>query len=270
MPPATRQHPANRPRYARAALAAGVLALLLSGCTSTVAGESTPDLPPSATAAEQLPGETLSGRGVAAPAPGMGGGMAEVPVNVPTGANSVTIDFGCAGGGMFFLEFGDSMMLGQAPLTGTCDGMRQLTLPLTKRSGSSLHITVPENTRWVAQTKFSTESSPNDAALAEECETYAPIYSALFNADIGYTHYTAFDSAEWTKRVDGASAELEQAGQDSGSILADVFDDLHAIVSDPARSIGSALEGSDDATTLISRVCDTNQSPVVVMAEFGG
>lgn len=215
---------------------------------------------PSATA---LTGEPVSGRGPTESFPG-------VPFPIPSGARSLVLDFECTGGDSFSVELGDSMMLGQAPLTGSCDGVQELAWPVPGGTGSTLYVTIPEQVDWVASPRFSTAEFAVDAALAGECEAFSEVYSAFVNADVGYTHYDAFDAAEWATRVDEASAELGTLAEGSQTTLGDAFAQLRLIVSDPGRTVGEALTGTEDPIGRIHHSCATNHTPVITMAEFGG
>lgn len=70
--------------------------------------------------------------------------------------------------------------------------------------------------------------------------------------------------------VDDAAAELNDSAAASRTELADLLDDLHASVSTGERSVGAALDGSDNTIRLISQWCGHNQTPISVAAEFGG
>lgn len=234
-------------------------AVLLSGCTLTAAPSADPTPSPAAT----FPSESLSGRGTA-------DGSAEVPVTIPEGARSVVVDFGCTGAENFFsIEFGDSMADGSAPLTGHCGGVQPLALAVDADSGP-LRVFVPDGVRWVARVTFSAEEFAGDPAVAAECAAYSPIFSLLSNADLGFSHYDDLDEAEWRARATEGSTRLVDLGASSETMLAELFTDFGANVGDPTREVGKALDGSHDISALIARICDANQSPIVIMADYGG
>lgn len=262
--------PSARPRL-RAAVPIGVLAILLSGC-ATNQGDPASDPSPTATSAAAaasttaLDGVSVAGRGPTDPFPG-------ISFPIPGDARSVEIDFTCEGGARFSVELGDSMMLGQAPLSGTCDGTHLLAWPVTERTGSTFMVMVPGDVDWSASPRFSTTEFAADSTITADCETFSAIYSALNNADTGYGMYQAFDEAEWTTRVDDATAQLKVLADESRSDLADDFARLIAILSERDRVIGESLPytaGAGDPMNDIGQTCDINQSPLIVTGEFGG
>jgi len=175
------------------------------------------------------------------------------------------------GGGNFSVEIGDSMMLGQAPLSGTCDGASELSWPISERTGPTLSVIVPEGIEWVATPTFSTEEFASDFDLKSDCGQFSDVYSALMNADTGYTHYNAFDAAEWTSRVDRAAAELDTLATAAQSPLGDALTQVYTVVSDPGRTVGSVLTADAQAPIgEISEACNANQTPLILKAEFGG
>ncbi|MHC2998469.1 hypothetical protein OB08_04005 [Microbacterium sp. HJ5] len=189
---------------------------------------------------------------------------------IPAGAQSVVIAFSCNGGEHFSVELGDSMALGQAPLSGTCDGTRSLTWPVSEQTGATLYVVVADGVDWMAAPTFLTAPFAYDEALTADCASFAEISSALFNADEGFTTYQAFGEDEWRARVDAASADLQELAEAAESELADEFSDLQGIVADPARTPGAWVAGTEGANAAIQQACNANQTPVVTVAEFGG
>ncbi|HEY9306909.1 MAG TPA: hypothetical protein VIP82_03805 [Microbacterium sp.] len=243
-------------------LAGTAVLLLLGGCASPAPATAGNDASSEAGASDTS-GETLSG--VGAPSE-----SSDVPIAIPEDARSLALDFECAGGGPFSVELGDSMMLGQAPLTGTCDGSHSLGWPILERTAPVLHVTVPENVEWMAQARFSTAEFEQNAAVTAECERFSEIYSALVNADTGYAYYGAFDEAAWRARVERASEDLAAATQTSDPAFAESYEAMRDVVSDPSQEVGAALIGTEAAFTQIRQLCDANQTPIVIVAEFGG
>ncbi|WP_396641334.1 hypothetical protein [Microbacterium sp.] len=199
-------------------------------------------------------------------------GFPGVDLPIPAEARSVAVTFECDGGEPFSLELGDSMMLGQAPLSGTCDGESELTWPITAKTGPTLGVFVADGVAWVATTEFSTDEFVVDAALTSDCTRFSDVYSALLNADTGYTQYNAFDETEWALRVDAASAELEDLANTAESSLREEFARMSRAVSDPTRAVGSAVTtaAAQELTGPIGEACAVNQTPVIIQSEFGG
>ncbi|MEH3088554.1 MAG: hypothetical protein PGN24_02790 [Microbacterium arborescens] len=242
-----------------------VIAVMVAGCASNPAGAPVP----SASGADSY-ADAVS----APPGAVSGSGPTEFPGGdfpIPADARSVVIDFSCEGDGMFSLELGDSMMLGQAPLGGTCGEPAALSWPITERTGPTLYVGIADGVDWVATPTFSTEEFATDAAVAADCTAFIDVYSALANADTGYSSYGAFGEDEWNDRVDRAAAALETLAATSQSALADSFTGLHQVVVDPARTVGAVLSPvADEWIAPIHRACNANQTPLVIRAEFGG
>lgn len=243
-------------------LAAVVMGLLLSGCTSTPTGGVEVSSSPSASGTVPAV-EAVAGTGPT--------GFPGVSFVIPEGTSSVVVDFECAGGGGFSVELGDSMMLGQAPIGGVCDGTTALAWPITGRTGPTLSVTVPSGVDWVATPKFSDEQFPYDEAVRVDCSKFSDVYSALSNADVGYTHYNAFDESEWAARVDNAAADLEQLASTAQSPLSTPFAQLEDAVTSPGRVVGAALsELTQGPINEVIATCNANQTPLITQAEFGG
>ena len=250
---------------APAAMLGALIVVLVAGCASSPAGAPVPsgsDAGPSA------------GASAGALGPVSGSGPTGFPGHdfpIPADARSVVIDFSCEGDGMFSLELGDSMMLGQAPLGGACGESTALSWPVTDRTGPTLSVGIEEGVDWVATPAFSTEEFATDAAVAADCAAFIDVYSAFVNADTGYTSYRAFGEDEWVDRVDRAAGELGTLAATAQSSLAESFAGLHQAVVDPARTVGAVLSpAADERIASIHRVCNANQTPLVVRSEFGG
>lgn len=208
-------------------------------------------------------GDPVSGRGPTEPFPG-------VAFPIFEGSRSVVVELECVGGGPFSVELGDSMMLGQAPLSGMCDGTSRLAWPITERTGSTLYVRVGDGVDWTATPTFSAEEFVYDAAITVDCEGFSEVYSALWNADSGLA-LQAIDEAEWSERVDQATADLRALATSAQSELGAAFAELHVVVTDPGRTVGMIL---NDATVpsidTITVACNANHTPVITTAEFGG
>ncbi|MDX2375430.1 hypothetical protein M4I32_01265 [Microbacterium sp. LRZ72] len=244
--------------------AVALAVMLLSGCASRVAGTV-------ADAASATPEPTAADPG---PSAVSGEGPTEFPgvdFAIPDEAASVVVEFECTGGGDFSVELGDSMMLGQAPVTGSCAGTQELSWPITAETGPTLYVVVPEGVEWVATPEFSASAFAEDEALTGECEQFSEVYSALVNADTGYTQYDAFDATEWASRVDAAAAGLETLAAEAPSMRAEAYAQIEQAVSDSGRTVGAALSPETQGPIgEIMRACNGNQTPVVIAAEFGG
>jgi len=232
---------------------------LLSGCTPGPASAVDPTSDP-----EPFAAQTLSGEGTAE-------GTVAVPLEIPTKARSATIDFGCTGRDRFFsVELGDTMAHGGAPLVGLCDGVRRLAVAVDPSNPPALNVMVPEGVRWVATVTFSPEEFHGDPAVTTDCADYSQVFSTLSNADIGYSHYDAVDEPTWRARVAESATSLTDAGSRSETLLAPLFADFGTALTDPSLVVGDALARTQDIGYLIARICDANQSPIIVTGEYGG
>ncbi|MGV2902333.1 hypothetical protein ACNPM4_11680 [Microbacterium sp. AGC62] len=252
------------PRSALGAAAAfAALVVMLAGCT---AAEPEADPTPTATgetmASVSVDGPEISGTGPTEPFPGV-----DFPLREDM--RSVTIDFTCEGGGPFRVELGDPMTLGQATLSGTCDGTTELVWPITEETGPTLNVWVTNDVAWTATPHFSTAEFVRDGAITSECDAFSEVYSALSNADIGLTEYQAFDEAEWTRRVDAATVDLETLAGASETTMSDPFTALLSWVQGDGHTPGALLQDTS-LIDPISDTCNTNHSPLILIGEFGG
>lgn len=254
-------------RLSTLAVSVALVAITASGCTAATQPQPA-DLSPASTPAAadppsaQLGGETVTGTGPA--------GWPGVAFPVADGARSVVVEFDCEGGHPFTVELGDTMMLEQAPLDGTCDGASELAWPVTDLTRSTLSVLIAEGVAWSATPFFSSEPFPTDPLIAIECEAFTIPYSAIINAEAGFTTYAAVDAAEWERRLDGAAERLVQLAELSTTVLAEPFAQLAEIAADRDRAPGELLARTQGGVSAISEVCNKNQTPFVIMAEFGG
>lgn len=271
-----------RRRAAAPMVAVAVALLALTGCVATgdvVAPAA--DVESTAPRATATPTPTPTPRPVASPSPpavfadqvytGVGTGETEkVVVTVPTGAQSVSISVTCVGESQFGVEYGDSMALGQAMLGGWCDGTYDSSWPLLPASGDVVNVFMGAGIEWEVVVTFSRDPFDEDEALTRECAAFSDVLSQLQNADDGYGFYAAFGAAEWYDRVDAATYDLAELAESSSSELAESFSAILAILQERDRVAGGALEDVWRDYGPISDACDRNQTPLVIMAEFGG
>jgi hypothetical protein len=243
-----------------------ILAVALSACTSpggpAPAASDTPSESPAAAPFVEK-GEPLSGVGPT--------GFPGIDFPLAAGAKSVTISFECTGGTIYSVELGDSVGLGQAPLEGVCDGETTLAWPIVDRTGPALVVNMQDGVEWTATPTFSKEDFAYDAAITADCEAFAAVYSALNNADLGYTHYQAIDPGEWAERVAEAEVGLRALVAEAQSSLGRQFAEFESVVSDPGREVGLAIPPKGyDVINRIHPTCNINHTPVIVLGEFGG
>jgi hypothetical protein len=245
------------------ASALAVLATALAGCTAAEPTASPAPTPTVETVVELTTnGPAITGTGPTGTLPG-------IDFPIPDGTRSVTIDFECQGGTNFHIELGDAMAVGQSALRGTCDGTTSLVWPVTEETVPTLSVWTVDGVEWVAKPHFSTAEFVRDDAITTECAAFSTVYSALSNADIGFTAYQAFDETEWKNRVDAASAELERLADASETTLSEAFSALLAWVRGDGHTPGALL---NDTSLIdpISDTCSTNHSELILTGEFGG
>ena len=242
----------------RGMLIAGFAAasLVLAGCAGQAPGA------PTSTASASPSPAGVSGTGPT--------GFPGVEFALEAGSRSVSVEFTC-GGGRYTAELSDSMMLGQAPLSGECaESPVTLTRPITDRTTETLSVIVDEGVDWTATPTFSDEQFGADTALAADCEQFSVIYSAFTNADYGYTFYGELDADQWAARIDEASAELEALAGSAQSELRENFEQLAPLVSARTDQVGEILAPEIQASiSAISNACDANQTPLILRGEFG-
>lgn len=262
MSPAARL--ASRPALA---VSAALLALTLglSGCATTPTATSDPSPVPAPVAEPKLmPADPLSGTGPSGQFPGD-----EFPI--PTDARSLVLEFACEGGSFFQVEIGDSMALGQDPLTGSCDGSTELAWPISSRTQPTIQVWTGDEVEWVATPTFSTAEFVTDEALAADCSGLVDVYSAITNAEEGFVTYKAFGREEWTTRmtdaIDALKALAAASTSNVSSDLATISQGLPVLDDVEPGQIRSDLYSQLDP---IGRRCAMNHTPLVVNAEFGG
>ncbi|MDT3329647.1 hypothetical protein [Microbacterium aquilitoris] len=265
-------------RGAKAAVIAAAVVMLSAGCVSTVvepAGEARPTVEapvvapaPASPTAEPAPASPT----VIATQAFSGTGPGPVALDVPAGTQSVLVQLTCDPAERFTAELGDSMMLGQAPQSGSCDPDRVLAWPWEARSAPELTLGLAPEAEWAASVSYSSAPFPQDAALAEECELFSGVYSQVTNADEGYGFYAAFGADEWNRRVDAAADAADTLAASSTTTLAPYLRSIHTVLAERSPIPGGMTEVQEfwDAQNPIAGICAVNHSEVYVLAEFGG
>lgn len=247
-----------------AALVAALVAatFALSGCATTTGAAPSPSASASdETAATSTAGTTVTGTGAT--------GWPGLDFPLPAGARSVSIDFTCEGVGHYVVEFGDAMAENTFPISGTCGAPSSLAWPVDANTQPSIAVTVDDGIPWTATPLFSTKEFARDAAVTADCAGFVDVYSALMNADQGYTQYKAFDAATWAARVAAASSQLAALAAASTSSLKAPLTSMSQTVS-TATEPGTAQAGIADDVAQIGAACNANQTPYFIKAEFGG
>ncbi|MEW1835214.1 hypothetical protein [Microbacterium sp. NPDC079995] len=268
---------AMRPRRVWTGVVLTAVAMILAGCASTAGVASiaqTPEVSPSVTpeatpvvapAADAVLGEqTVTGVGPRS--------EEKIALTVPDGTRTVHVDLTCAAESRFTAELGDSMMLGQAPLSGACDGSRTLAWPWIAQSAPELSLWVEPEVEWAAVVTYSPDAFAQDEVLVEECAAYSQIHSQVTNADDGYGFYAAFGADEWNARMDAAARAAEVLAASSLTVLADEFAAVRTVLAERSPIPGGMTEVQEywETQRPIAEACAWNHSEIVVTAEFGG
>lgn len=245
-------------------LALAVTGLALTGCASEGADAAAAAPEPAATSAVAVDEEVTVGE----PVSGVGStDFPGDPFPIPADARSLELAFECDGD-WFTVEIGDSMMLGQAPLSGPCDGSGPaLRWPIVPNTGQTIYVGVGEGVSWSATPWFSTAEFAYDEALTADCAAYSDVSSGLHNADIGLDR-GVYDDAEWEARTGDGMAGLASLADASESSLAEAFTRLHAQL-DTEWAPGM-IDRAGDLPWEIQMACRFNHTEVVMTGGFGG
>ncbi|MFI8633289.1 hypothetical protein ACIGEP_11890 [Microbacterium sp. NPDC077663] len=268
---------ARRPSRVWTGVTLAAAAVVLAGCASTAGvasiaqtPEASPPVIPEATpvaapAADAMLGEqTLTGVGPRF--------EEKIALTVPGGTRTVRVDLTCGAESRFTAELGDAMMLGQAPLSGVCEGSRTLAWPWVAQSAPALSLWVEPDVEWTAVVTYSPEAFAQDEVLVEECAAYSQIHSQVTNADDGYGFYAAFGADEWNARLDAAARAAEVLAASSQTALADEFAAVQVVLMERSPIPGGMTEVQEywETQRPIAEACAWNHSEIVVHAEFGG
>lgn len=267
----------SRPRRPWGIAGLVVVGVLLTGCVATsgevepaarsvddAASVPSPRPTPTPEADPVIGQQTVSGVGPQS--------EERVPLAVPRGTRTVLIDLACDAETRYGAELGDAMMLGQASLSGDCDGERTLAWPWVSGSSGLLSLWVAPEVGWTASVTYSSDPFPQDPAMVTECEAYSQAYSAVSNADNGFGYYAAFGADEWNERMDAAARSLAALAESSRTILVDEFAAMHTVLAERSPIAGGMTETQEfwAVQNSINETCAWNHSEIVVYAEFGG
>ncbi|MFY9712154.1 MAG: hypothetical protein WAK00_01665 [Microbacterium sp.] len=257
-----------RPLRIGAMIGAGVLALC--GCSaSPPASEESPS--PTPTPTPEVTTEIVLTRD----GPPLDGTGSHLPISVALAApegdfRSLSLDFACTGGGEYLLELGNEASPGRTTRRGICEGTATFLFSFYPASDDRLGLIIGDGTAWNAAPQYSTAAFTPDPAIKADCEAFGPVYSAIFNADAGFSDYADIDEAEWNERVDAASDDLEALAAASESPLAESFAELVPVLRSPDRIAGDLLRSPDPLNRRISDVCAANETLPTIEAEYGG
>lgn len=258
---------------------AGTALLLTTGCVATAGevatvaeatAEAMTEVRPTATPTAIADTDPVVGEQVVS---GAGPRTEErIPLAVPRATRTVLIELTCDAGSRFTAELGDAMMLGQAQLSGACDGSRTLAWPWTQGSSGMLSLWVGPEVSWSLDVTYSSEPFAQDAVLVDECGAYSQVFSQVSNADSGYGFYAAFGAQEWNERIDVAAAAVDALAASSRSALAEDFAAMRTVLADRSPIPGGMTEVQEfwDVHRPIAETCAWNHSEIVVYGEFGG
>ena len=242
-------------------------ALVLSGCSAAAppAGTESPGPTPEVTAEVVITrdGPPIEGTSTGQPT--------THTLPVPEGEfRSLSLDVECTGGSSYMIELGSQAAPYRTSRRGTCEGTTTFLLSFAWNSDDRLDTVFLAGVPWKITPHFSTAAFVSDPQIEADCTAFGPIYSAVFNADSGYTQYDAIDEAEWNERIDTAADDLETLAGSAESSLAATFAELLPALRSPDRVVGDLLPMIRETTNAISDVCQANETPHGIDAESGG
>lgn len=242
-------------------------ALALSGCSAAAppAGGESPSPTPEVTTEAVITrnGPPIEGTGTGQPV--------SVTLPVPGGEfRSLSLDVECTGGSSYMIELGSQVAPYRTSRRGSCEGTTTFLLSFAWNSDDRLDTVFPAGIPWKVTPHFSTAAFASDPRIEADCTAFGPIYSAIFNADIGYTQHDAIDEVEWNERVDTAADELEALADSAEAPLAASFAELLPAFRSPDRVVGDLLPAIRETMNTIGDVCAANETPFQIDAEYGG
>lgn len=249
-----------------------VTALTATACAPGAASSApTPSSPPvsapSPTATPEPPAITIDGD----PLTGTGRTPTPVPLPLPGDSlRSLTLEVECTGGSSFALELQGNNSDINSMLGGVCEGTTSLPWPLSATGDLALQLEIASETTWRIVPRFSTAEFVVDQAIADDCAAFGPVYSVVFNADIGYSEYDDIDEAEWSRRIDAAAADFDDLAEASKSSLKEAFAAIAVTLRSPDRVAGNALPPPSPVNTEISPACAANQTLPQLTGDYGG
>jgi len=254
-------------QHRRMAFASAVAAsaLLMSACAGGEVG-SEPDAENPINAAIEVVIDVA-----AEPITGVGPRM-ETPIEleVPDGAQSLSVEFRCEGSEGFLVEYGDPMIDGIGSFFGDCNTESSFTWPIRPNIRPALFVLVDTEAEWTMVPTLSAVPFVSDPAVEADCAGYVEVISAYHNADSGYSFYDAVTADEWAERVETAGLLLTALIDSAESELVESFQSILEGVSASGVEAGQALMRAADDMRDVQRACDRNHTPMYIQAEFGG
>ncbi len=229
-------------------LAAGVAAVLLSGCTAAQAPQAAP--PP--TLPEPV---TISGSGTQTSR-----------LTIPDGAESLRVRLACT--------VGDFQITANTDLLndrrGRCGGMTTVVIPLPTTAWMEVTVTVDPAESLVGTLEFSDRPLDVDPETAKDCAALGRFYGLFQDAEVAYQD-GAIDRAAWRAGIDDALAALEET---TPSPMIEpqvaVLSEWIGAVEEPGFWMRDTTAAVGAAHSLAGQVCTDNGSTIGIPRQYGG
>jgi hypothetical protein len=198
-------------------------------------------------------------------------------LEVPAGAKSLHVDFSCTAG-----------LYEIAPATGTdnrsgmCGGAQTFDFDVaTVHTGTRLQVefVVPDDTRFVATTRFGADPFIPDKTTANQCAALSKITEAYYNADEGFEHKDV-TADQWATAIADAKTQLtamaakSKADSASAGLLGQVIPQLAAYLTSAGDHPGGVLHAPlgdyTAASSLAGQICSSNGTTITVNSTYGG
>jgi len=234
--------------------------LAVSGCSAADATPAATSSPTPTSSTDEWESVTLSGTA-----------HEWVKLAVPDGAHSLAVDIACTSAGMFTISTGDEFLSSRS---GGCGGVSALVLPLPESGVVMLDVSVTDGGAFTLTGEFEEADNAVDASIVDQCAALSTSATFIHNAEDGFQR-GEIDAARWRALVAEASTAVDSVPT-TGSAL--IVAQLPALVAAYARTDLSpgafwsypSVDGYGAAADLVAQACDSNGSPITIMAQYGG
>jgi hypothetical protein len=165
--------------------------------------------------------------------------------------------------------------------SGMCGGAQSFDFDVAAAApGTKLRIdiTTPDDTRFVADLRFSPQPFSPDPTTRRQCASLSSITEGYSNADQAVDRGDA-TAAQWVNKTATAKGDLAKlaatakAGTNAG-LLGPVIQQLNAWLSGggdhPGGLSHAPLGDFTAAESLAGQICEANGTPIVVHSSYGG
>lgn len=241
-------------------------AALLAGCSGLQPGDQpgdTPSATPSATSWVSVStGDQVSLSGA---------GHVAQKVRVPDGAHSLIIDIECTAPGTYRVSTGDAFEFSGS---GDCGQVSSVVLPIPNYGTIVLDVLVADDGAFSLTGEFDEDDHAPDVAIAEQCAALSVSSTFIHNAEDGFKR-GEIDTAAWTALVAQAATALQSVPTAGSAAIAEQLPTLRDAYARTDLTPGVFWNSTygdpyGQAADLVARACDSNGSPIVIQAAYGG